>query len=378
LNEILAVVGHLDGESGAEAPRGRFRRFLLDLQDLEAARSLCQQAQQALGLQQHRALQDTVVRLGHFLGFETAFGTDPGANGTAACDGRWRSRHQLDVLLDLRTNQISSTSIENLSRSVGAIASISTDQPPVRQHGLVVVTTLYGGWARLKEAVRTSAAPRTVSVISLDALLWLAEAARMGRLTHDEIVRLLVSGDNLDFPVDLLRRFGDPCAVARAAATARRVRTGGAAAPPTSATPAYWIAAIGNDESTSAEQFIRAVVRGRHVLGVGAVATALQTLPDDWICFSLGAKYIIGHGRVEGLAAEGSLRASHRFTSVLRLEDVEMYDAPVVIRREALVQQLVASGLPDDAGPLLASVSREEFAELTVGVLEVAATEGVP
>ena len=105
LNAMLALVGRLDDAQGFDAPRERFRRFLLEyMTDAGVARSLIDQSQHSLDEQHHRALQDTIVVLGRFLGFETAFGTNPRLAGGAGYDGHWRSRRRLEIVLEVRTD----------------------------------------------------------------------------------------------------------------------------------------------------------------------------------------------------------------------------------------------------------------------------------
>ena len=365
LNEVLTLVGRLDDAPGADTPRERFRRFLLELTDLEAARALIEQAQRSLGEQQHRALQDAIVRLGRFLGFETAFGIYHRGPGAATCDGRWRSRHRLEILLDVRTNQTSTGSVDELVRSLAALTAIRQHDADVQHIGLCIITPMYGSRARLEDAVRAVGTPSALRVVSVRSLLWLADMVNAERLTHDEVVRLLASDGNLDFLVDLLARFAEgPEGDGEARADARALSV---PPSPVRSGPAHWVAAIGSDETATPEQFVESVIRGRGVLGIGEAEADLPARANDWICFSLGAKGIVGHARVESIAdGTGLLRGSHRFRSVFRLKDIEIYDTPVAIGRDGLRARLAALTPVEDAGPFLASVSGEEFAELTV------------
>ena len=104
LSELLSLVGRLDSAPGFDAPRERYRRFLLEhVTDVPTSRSLIEECQRSVGEQRHRALQDLVVLVGRFLGFETIFGSYERIGGHV--DGQWRSRGLLDVVLEIRTEQ---------------------------------------------------------------------------------------------------------------------------------------------------------------------------------------------------------------------------------------------------------------------------------
>ena len=361
LGDILTLVGRLDDTPGVDTPRERFRRFILDLPDVAAVRALVEQAQRGLGEQQHRALQDAVVRLGRFLGFETTFGPYHAAAGTAKSDGQWRSRHRFAVVLDVRTNQTATSDIGDLSRSLVAMRHTNQTVPVV---GLIVPTSTYGSRARLEEAVRAAAPESSVRVASVQSLLWLADTAQAGRLTHDEVVRLLCGNTSLDLVVDLLSRFAGGVQH-QGAPTAHGPSH--PEAPPVPAGPAYWVVTIGSDEAATPEQFVESVIRGRQVLGVRE-DTATQARVGDWLCFYVDRKGVVGQARIESVTeGAGLLRGSHRFRSAFRLKEVFIFESPIAAGPQTLMDQLCALTPTEDAGPLLASVSRQEFAELTAG-----------
>src|SRR5207237_7017535 len=94
LDELVLLVGRLDDSPGFDTPRERFRRFLLErVTDVHFAGALADECQRSPGDQPRRALQDAVVLLGRFLGFEPTFGTYRPLAGALRCDGQWRARH---------------------------------------------------------------------------------------------------------------------------------------------------------------------------------------------------------------------------------------------------------------------------------------------
>ena len=103
LTDLLPLVGRLDAAPGFDTPRERFRRFLLEhVTDVATARALVEECQRSVGEQRHRALQDLVVLIGRFLGFEITFGSYERSPTAANIDGQWRSRGYWPARLMLR------------------------------------------------------------------------------------------------------------------------------------------------------------------------------------------------------------------------------------------------------------------------------------
>jgi hypothetical protein len=348
LNDLLALVGRLDDAPGFDTPRERFRRFLFErVIDARLARTLVEQGQRAPGEQHRRALQDAVVLLGRFLGFETAFGTYQRMAGAPKYDGLWRSRHRLEIVLELRPDHGPRADVEELLRTLSSLVAPSHVEPNVRRLGLCVVTPLHAGRARLEDALAGDTPHSDIRIISTRSLLWLAEAVSVGELKHDEVLRLLTSGGNLDLVVDLMERL---------ASGPQRDEPHAAPEPapdlPGQAEPGYWVATIERADGTTPEQFVDGVVRKRQLLGISSLGPS-HTGPrtGDWVCFSVRGKGIVGHGRVESIPdGPKLLRGADRFSLVCALRNVEIYDAPIAF--------------PSD-GPSLAALSPTEFAELT-------------
>jgi hypothetical protein len=365
LNEILALVGRFDESSGFDAPRERFRRFLLEhVTDAGVARALIDQSQRSIGEQPQRALQDAVVVLGRFLGFETVFGPNQRIAGIAKYDGQWRSRRRLEIVLEVCTDQTPRSDVAELSRSLSTVAAPSP--PDVRHLGLCIVTPMYGGRARLEEALLEKPQPN-LRVVSIRSLLWLADMVGSARLQHHEVVRLFTSGANLDFIVDLMERLaaGDQ-------GEGESFASVQVLSPPADPQSAHWVATIGRDETATPDQFVKAVIRGRQILGVtDGGAANIQARAGDWICFFVRAKGIVGHARVDSIVnGTGLIRGSHRFAAVFRLKDIDIYEAPIGFSPETEQKRLGEQSQPEDRVPYLASVSREEFADLTARALE--------
>jgi hypothetical protein len=389
LSQILTLVGPLDDSQAFDAPRERFRRFLTDnVTDVAALRALVEEAQRMVGEQPHRALQDAIVVLGRFLGFETTFGTYQRLAGAVQFEGQWRSRHHLHVLLEIRSEQTERADPDDLTRALAALAANSLDDAP--RIGLSVFTPLFAARGRLEEEQLASNSDRRI--VSTRSLLWLAEAVSDHRMKHDEVVRLLLSGHSLDTIVQLFERFSGAALASvpdRAAERAvehaeredhsRRPLVGMPGERRSSAGRSFWVVTADRSESGNFEQLVYSAVAKRQVLGVVEDRTLpAVAAPGDAVCFFVSGKGIVGHAEI-GAAAEPGLhliRDSDRFSRLYRVKDVVVYEVPIVPdveMQQTLTTHHQRTGLP---GPLLVPVSERRFESLTTGPAPLAEPAG--
>jgi hypothetical protein len=359
--QLLALTGRLDDAPGFDTPRERFRRFLIErVNDMPLVRALVEHWEHATGEQHQRALQDAVVALGRFLGFEASFGSYRPAPGTVRYDGHWRSRHRLHVILEVRTYHTPRADLESLSRSLAALSTVSHVDADRRRLGLCVVSALHAGRAALEDVIAQKDPDSDIRVVSTRTLLSLGDMVSRGRLTHEELLKLLQSSSSLDFLVGLLER-----GVAdRASVSEAHARSG------------CWVAAVGSDGTASAERIVQLLIGRRHIVGVtNAPGVKDVPAPDDRICFFVAGAGVMGHGDIASIAEEGEylVRDSERFSHVLRLKNVVLYEGPLkpaAEQEERLVGALQAGGTA--AGSILAAISRNEFAGLTTPEPEAA------
>ncbi len=356
LNELLPLVGRLDSSPGFDTPRERFRRFLLEhVTDVHIARALVDDCERSVGEQHHRALQDLIVVVGRFLGFETTFGMYERPADGVRSDGHWRSRGLLDVVLETRSDQTNNPTVESLARAVAATAATARPSP-VPCIGLVVVARHYMARNRLEHAMAAASHSSGIHIISVQSLLSLAAQVVAQRVSHVEAVRLLQSGVALDLVIDLVDR---PAVHDRAGESIAEP------APPHP--PAFWVATI-FDNQMAAVELLTSVVADQHVLGI-CCAGALQHegSPGDWVCFFLPNRGIAGHAQLASIVddATGIVRSTEPFSRVYRLRNVELYEEPIV--------QALRAGRPFEvppanellAGPCLSPIARHDFMALT-------------
>ncbi len=371
LVDLLTLVGHLDDAPGAETARDRFRHYVTTrIASVAGVRDLLRQCQESLGDQPARARQDLVVAMGRFLGFDVAFGPYARA-GAEAPAGQWVSRAGVRLAIEVRSERTLDTDVTGLARSLAAMGA--RDAGP-RWMGLTVLTPFYVLRRPLEELLARRE-PRDIRSVSMESLLWLGEAAGAGRLEHEEVLRILTSGPDSNFMIDLMRRLStrrSPPPVGIAAVPAPPPATPG---PPrltivsrTEAEPGRcWAAILTPDEAATPEQMLQQVVRLRRVIGVSRDGgTHAEARIGDRICLIVPGTGVAGHAVLAAAiaASAGIIRGADRFGAVFRLSDVVIYAAPHPVRD--LEARRILGSLPVSAtGALLRAISGDEYERLT-------------
>jgi hypothetical protein len=363
LEQILNLSGKLDDSPGFDSARERFRRFLLEhASDLAGARALIEQGQHLPGEQHNRALQDLVVLLGRFIGFDVAFGAYAPAPGAIKHHGHWKSRLRLHVVIDVRSDPSAPPEVDALLKSVAAQAG-SSRASTWRHAGLCVVTPLFASRHKIEEAIAAAKPGFPVGVVALRALMQLADLVNAGRVSHEDVARLMESNLPVEYSVELLDRL---TVKPRAAAPAR-----------TSAAPdepshddatSYWIATVISDYATSPEQLLELVIGRRHIFGVAdSGTTSSKARSGDWICFYIAGKGVVGRARVQSLASgNAGIRDAHRFRQLLHLEDLELHiHTPVSLDFETQLRLRTATAGAPRQTQTIVRISAESFATMT-------------
>lgn len=225
LDQILALAGDLSDEGN----RDRFRRFLLaSAKDPDAIMELLASAVLVSDLEHEIAVQDLVLSLGIPLGFE------PGPS----FGGHWKSPSGVifilkpvagDEPLDIaalvgrreslpRTSAAASTAGEGTGEAEAAEKEglkVDEDGRALDEEELSVLVLLVAKDSetlRVEEAILEEDESGQVRTISTSALLALTKMAREYRLTHgDVLLLLLASAPSVDPIIDLLTRVVSRC-----------------------------------------------------------------------------------------------------------------------------------------------------------------------
>jgi hypothetical protein len=319
LEQILTLAGRLDDSREFDGARQRFRRFLRDYAtDVGTARLLINQCRYVPGDQHRRALEDLVLFLGRFMGFDVEFGFPLDATLHGGGCGAWRAPGRLRVVVVLGGQPTASASAD---ASAGE-SPAETGVPVVR----LLIPSPFSGPRPATPPV-PFASERTTRTLPLAQLVELAEMTAAGRLAHGDVVRMLESGIPVDFVVGLLERPQPAPAEPAQPAPVDRPEAAAEGAPDRRLGSGCWLASVPADHATTPEEFLELVVARRHVFGVTDRGTVVGTVRDgDGICFLLPGKGVVGHARVSAINdGAADLRDARRYRQVLRLEHLVLH-----------------------------------------------------
>src|SRR5215467_4020003 len=105
LDQLLLLSGRLDETLGFDAPRERFRRFLIEqAKDVDLLQSFLDAAIPVPDDQHRGALQDLIVALGRTMGCDVTFGNYLASHATPDPHGIWRSALS-QLVIEVRRDQ---------------------------------------------------------------------------------------------------------------------------------------------------------------------------------------------------------------------------------------------------------------------------------
>lgn len=201
LDQILALAGDLSEEGSRE----RFRRFLLQTaKDPDALRELLASALK--GPQIRSALEDLIVSFGLPLGFDVEFGKA----------GRWSSPSGVSFILEIvgeggavdLTGEIEEVEEEREKKKEKEVEREREDGTST----IVLLVALDSEILRIEDAVALGDEEGRFRAISVSALTALSKMAKEYRLTHgDVLLILLATGPSADPLIALIARIISEC-----------------------------------------------------------------------------------------------------------------------------------------------------------------------
>ncbi|MCC7009624.1 MAG: hypothetical protein IT184_12490 [Acidobacteria bacterium] len=348
LSQLLLLLGRLDDDPAFDSATERLRRFLREYgRDAELVRGWIAQARHVPGEQYERVLRDLVCWLGHALGFDVTFPDTSGRSGALRW-GRWRSpsSHELAVVVQSPWSG-SPTPVEvqhvlEAGRELANIAApllVRLTPPAERAPG--ARPDVYG-----------------ISVIDLESLLRLSDLVARGALPHADVLAVLEAGVPLNRIVDALDRSVDRH---EAAASDRAEPAVDAGVKP----PRYWVAGVVPDIGMTSEEFLKIVVAGRQVVGLGESSDGQRVSPGDGLCFFVPPKGVVGHATVTSEVGAAVLRDHRRFRQVVELEQIDLHvSTPAPLDSETVLRVRRATPVGRSA-PMLVPISFDSYLMLT-------------
>jgi hypothetical protein len=356
LSQVLDLAGKLDDTEGADAPRERFRNFLQkNILEVGQVRDYINECLRNTGDQYNRALQDLVNYIGHFLGFDVTYGRYKGVLNRLGFDGLWHSPSGFYIVVEVKTTDTYTISISILMSYIDKLIS-EERRIPNREvvMGLFVVGRPDAEMRQLDNAIVAEKRTNELRIMTVDALLSLAELMQQYGLKHADILRVLQpSGPTIDWVVNLMTRMVSehpsdaetptpevkPIAISTPAPTTRRTRgrpKGTIHKPQATRGTEYWITPVKDDKQDTAEEVVRKLVGESGIYAFGENTPGRKRLKKgDWICFHASARGIVGHAQVMSSPEKGShssVRHPDKYQWLFQVSNAKLYpDKPVVI-----------------------------------------------
>lgn len=370
LTQVLNLVGTLDDAPGDNTPRERFRGFLRDsVSSVAQISDYVDACVTNKGVQYNRALQDLVNYLGHFLGFQVAFGRYQGMAGEPGHDGHWQSPTGFHVVVEVKTTDVYAIKAATL---VGYVDNLVSDKqiPSWEQAiGLYVVALQDPEVKQFENAIVAEKRTNQLRVIGARSLLSLADMMVRYDVRHNDILAMLRPADpSVDSLVGLMERLvaGSKAEEEVAACPAPRpvVRQVCESTELSlvdseeSQSPQYWITPVKSFPEESAVECIRQLV-GRHgVYAYGDRTPGRKSLRvGDWLCFystDKAIKGVVAHARVASLPereTHPAVRNPDKYPWLFRVDSPCLYtDDPVALSPQVRSQMNAFCGR-DPNGP---------------------------
>src|SRR3989338_910491 len=343
LNQSLNLVGRLDDSPGEDTARQLFRRFLSEsVLEVGTLRDYVEECLRNSGDQYDRALQDFVIYLGRFLGFEVHFGRYRGVQGQIGYDGHWKSPKGFHIVVEVKTTEAFAIKAATLVGYVDELVSEKEISSWENALGLYVIGRPDPEVRQLENAIVAEKRTSQLRVISVESLVSLAEMMNEYDIAQEDILAVLrPSGPSVDPIVDLMARL-----VAEPTAEELPPKEPAVSDEQAQREIAYWLSPVASDEEATAEETITTLVEQEQIYAFGERTPGRRHLKaGDRICFYATGKGVIAHADVAS-APENKphprVRNSSRYPWTFRVGNGVLYLTDPVVLDSSFRSQLDA------------------------------------
>lgn len=355
LEQLLKLVGELNDQSGTDTPRDRFRQFLeTSVTSLGTVRDYVEVCLSTTGSQYNRALQDLVNHAGRLMGFEVEFGRYAGVTNDVGHDGLWRS-DDFSIIVEVKTTDTFSMKTATLLGYINQLIDSGRVPNTVNAIGLYVFGKQDSALEQLEAAIIHGGHAQRLRLSTVDDVLSLAELVQEGLLARNEALTLLQPvGVRVGATVQLLKRVASispfprdgvghegykatepsPKSVEEPKAPRKRGRK----STYTSDQRQYLLTPVSDDDDSSAEETIRALLsHGDYVFG-DRTPGRKQLKPGDRLAFYESGKGVVAEAEVASvpeLRKVTYVRHAEKYPWAFKVTNVRyFFDRPIPIDNE--------------------------------------------
>jgi hypothetical protein len=353
LDVVLDLVGTLDDTPGEDTAQERFRSYLSrEIDEVGHVRDLIEECLRESGPQYARALQDLVNYVGHFLGFDVEHGRYKGTTNDIGHDGLWLNPDGFYVVIETKTTDQFHIKTSALTGYVNELISEQRVPDWESAMGLYVIGDPDPEVNQLENSIIAESKTDQLRIISIDALLSLAELLSKYDVTHEDALAVLrPSGPSIDPIAKLMARI---VAQEQVRQEVKEKRTedeqeGEKTPTPDSKTErqpvpdekrSYWLTPVSDKEGMTPKEVIYRLVGEKQVYAYGKRTPGRKDLaPGDQIAFYATGEGVVAHAEVASRPDKKANPSNHlptpdaeEYPYIFRLRDPTLYlKQPVVI-----------------------------------------------
>ncbi len=334
LKETLELIGKLDDSTGDNSPRIRFHNYLKSyITEVGQLRDYIEESIRETDNQYNKAFQDLVNHLGTFLGFEVVFGRYSGVKNEIGFDGHWISPEGFHLVVEVKSSETypikTATLLEYMNQLISE-KQIPSDNDVI---GVYVIGKPNPEVQQLKNAIIAENRFQQLRIISIDALITLAELMNEYDVNHEDILSIIKpSGPSIDPNVEIMIKL--------AAQQGPPPETGTEQQKPTPEGEInYWITPVRDEEDETASETIQKLVGNLRIYAFGERTPGRKSIKQgDKICFYETGNGIVAHATVDSSPKNQpspDIRNPELYPWTFKLKEPQLYlDNPTIINKE--------------------------------------------
>lgn len=332
LKETLELIGKLDDSTGDNSPRIRFHNYLKSyITEVGQLRDYIEESIRETDNQYNKAFQDLVNHLGTFLGFEVVFGRYSGVKNEIGFDGHWISPEGFHLVVEVKSSETypikTATLLEYMNQLISE-KQIPSDNEVI---GVYVIGKPNPEVQQLKNAIIAENRFQQLRIISIDALITLAELMNEYDVNHEDILSIIKpSGPSIDPNVEIMIKLaaqqGPPPETEQQKPTPEGEIN-------------YWITPVRDEEDETASETIQKLVGKLKIYAFGERTPGRKLIKKgDKICFYETGNGVVANATVDSLPENKistDIRNPELYPWTFKLKEPQLYlDNPTIINKD--------------------------------------------
>lgn len=334
LKETLELIGKLDDSTGDNSPRIRFHNYLKSyITEVGQLRDYIEESIRETDNQYNKAFQDLVNHLGTFLGFEVVFGRYSGVKNEIGFDGHWISPEGFHLVVEVKSSETYPIKTATLLEYMNQLISEKEIPSDIDVIGVYVIGKPNPEVQQLKNAIIAENRFQQLRIISIDALITLAELMNEYDVNHEDILSIIKpSGPSIDPNVEIMIKLAAQQGPPPETETEQQK-------PTPEGEINYWITPVRDEEDEIASETIQKLVGNLKIYAFGERTPGRKLIKQgDKICFYETGNGIVAHATVDSSPKNQpspDIRNPELYPWTFKLKEPQLYlDNPTIINKD--------------------------------------------